>query len=433
MSQRPEQAGPGRPARWRARRLTLTGLPALLAAGGVAPVIVHVAAPAALPRGVLCVGFAGCDSRGYDSYGYGAHWGRMYWRMYPGNNCTNYVAYVESTVYHVRRPRFLLGDGGSWAATASAHGVPVNHRPSVGAVAQWGYGVVGSGHVAVVEKVGPRGSYILVSQDGMSTASDGYDWVKIVRGRAGQFEPWPSAFIHFAIPPRAALGYYSARARRAYFRYSQTYGPVTGSARLGSPGTVPLAGDWRGNGLDGVGYYDRRLGTFRLLRVRRGRHPDVTFRFGPAWMLPLVGDWTGIGRDGIGYYDPRTGRFAVRESLTTGRPDRSFVFGPPGMVPLAGDWSGDGRSGVGYYDPESGRVSLRLALSAGRPWRTFWIPRHMIPIVGNWLGGRRDYVGYYNKWTGTFYLRRGLTSRPAGLAVRFGPRVMFPLVGDWLS
>ena len=29
--------------------------------------------------------------------------------MTPGNECTNYVAYVESTVYGARTPRYLLG------------------------------------------------------------------------------------------------------------------------------------------------------------------------------------------------------------------------------------------------------------------------------------------------------------------------------------
>ena len=170
--------------------------------------------------------------------------------MSPGDQCTNYAAYVESAVYHVREPRFLLGNGGQWAATAAAHGVLVNHTPSVGAVAEWNGGTFGIGpvgHVGVVEAVGPHGSYIIVSQQHMGGVRDDYEWTLIKAHRpANEWQPWPSHFIHFPIPRRTALGYFNPRSARFGLRYSLTAGPAGRTGHLGFPGVVPLVGDWRG-------------------------------------------------------------------------------------------------------------------------------------------------------------------------------------------
>jgi surface antigen len=121
----------------------------------------------------------------------------MWWAMYPGDNCTNYVAYVESHVYGVATPHSLLGDGGDWGYNAAAQGVPVNATPTVGSVAVWDMGSgIPQGHVAIVQAVGPRDRYIVVSQSGMGEDADGFDWQRVDRS-GGSWEPWPSSFIHF--------------------------------------------------------------------------------------------------------------------------------------------------------------------------------------------------------------------------------------------
>src|SRR5271166_5353677 len=167
------------------RRLTATSVPALMALTGAFPMIIHGTAARtaySLPSRVLCTGWYRCPARGFASYGYATRGSRSYWRMSAGDECTNYAAYVESTVYQAPEPAYLLGNGGQWAASAAAHGVLVNNKPSVGAVAEWdsdAFGMGGFGHVAVVEAVGPRGKYIVISQQHISTDLNGYDWTLI--------------------------------------------------------------------------------------------------------------------------------------------------------------------------------------------------------------------------------------------------------------
>jgi len=149
--------------------------------------------------GELCSGYTACSTDGFTTNGYPANANTSWWRMYPGDNCTNYVAYVESQMFGVTEPTYLLGNAYQWAGNASANEVPVNDTPSVGAVAYWGSGTVGMehyGHVAIVQAVGPNGSYIDVSQSGMGESDNGYDWQRIYADSTS-WEPWPDSFIHF--------------------------------------------------------------------------------------------------------------------------------------------------------------------------------------------------------------------------------------------
>jgi surface antigen len=173
------------------------------ASQGGAYSVSHVAAYPAASRAsvVICSGYSGCAASGHSDHGYPGHSGASFWRMTAGNECTNYVAYVEARVFHARRPRYLLGNGGQWASAAAEHGVVVNHVPSVGAVAEWNGGAPGmgpEGHVAVVEKVGPRGRYILISQQHIGSDRNGYDWTRINAGfPSAEWQEWPDHFLHF--------------------------------------------------------------------------------------------------------------------------------------------------------------------------------------------------------------------------------------------
>jgi surface antigen len=366
-------------------------VPALLISAVLAPQAAPTPAATAVPSRILCSGYQACARQGYSSYGYPRHARISYWRMFAGNECTNYAAYVEATVYRAPAPQYLLGNAGSWAATAAAHGVRVNHVPSVGAVAEWdggAYGVGPDGHVAVVEKVGPRNRYILISQQNISSDANGYDWTRINAGYpADSWEEWPSHFIHFRIRTR-----------------------------------------------DTVGYYDRRHGTFALRDSLSFGPAAVTFRLGPRGMVPLAGDWTGNGRDSVGYYNPRNGSFHLRTTAGRRAASYSFTFGPPGMIPIAGNWTGRRRDSVGYYNRRTARFTLRVGRGARPGGQSFAFgPPGMIPVVGSWNGGTRSEVGYYNRRTGTFVLRNGLARGRTGYAFRFGPGGMRPLAGDWLG
>ena len=82
--------------------------------------------------------------------------------------CTSYVAWKINKDHGTTSPPYFFtnlmlggrfGDAGHWAANAAALGFTVDSNPSVGAIAHWANGELGSlGHVAYVEAVNADGS-----------------------------------------------------------------------------------------------------------------------------------------------------------------------------------------------------------------------------------------------------------------------------------
>ena len=138
----------------------------------------------------LCSGWIGCPAAGYGDGGYGKASGTMYWKMYTGHNCTNYVAYrlIQSGMPDVR-PWSGSGNASNWGVAMASI---TDQTPTVGSVAWYKPGVspAGSnGHVAYVEQV-ISDTEIIVSEDYWG---GNFHWRRITKVGGG----WPSGFIHF--------------------------------------------------------------------------------------------------------------------------------------------------------------------------------------------------------------------------------------------
>jgi surface antigen len=188
---------------------------------------------------------------GYTDHGYGANNGTSYWGQDTGHNCTNYVAYVETT-NGVPRPSFFLGNANEWWSEASGQIPESTTTPVPGSVAWWnaGQGGAGSdGHVAYVEAVsGSPGSYtITISED--SFPSGPFDWATITQGDSR----WPGGFIYFdnlsppvvqtsSVPPTMVGDPYSAQLGAtggvAPYTWSVTGGSLPSGLTLTSGGVV---------------------------------------------------------------------------------------------------------------------------------------------------------------------------------------------------
>lgn len=161
----------------------------LLVLAGIAG---RVDAPVTRSAGVtdLCSGWSGCNSAGYSDAGYGAVSGRMYWNMYAGHNCTNYVAYrMIKAGMPATRPWVGGGNASEWGLHMSEI---TDQVPEVGSVAWWGRYSNGSGsagHVGYVEKV-VSANEIIISMDSWGGT---FHWRRITKD-SGR---WPTGFIHF--------------------------------------------------------------------------------------------------------------------------------------------------------------------------------------------------------------------------------------------
>ena len=138
----------------------------------------------------LCSGYQGCEAAGYGNAGYRQASSTMYWRMYAGHNCTNYVAYrlIQSGMPNVR-PWTGSGNASNWGVAMA--GI-TDQVPTVGSVAWYKPHVTpagSAGHVAYVEQV-ISDTEIVVSEDYWG---GNFHWRRITKSGGG----WPSGFIHF--------------------------------------------------------------------------------------------------------------------------------------------------------------------------------------------------------------------------------------------
>ncbi len=173
------------------RLLTLRRAATILVIGALLPAAVPYGVPTATASSAyLCTGYKSCNQAGLTDYGYGAKSAEMYWRMYGGHNCTNYVAY--------RMMKAGMSSERPWSGTGMAYNWGYAMKditdkvPAVGAVAWWDRGVSGagsSGHLAVVEQV-VSDTEIIISEDSWS---GDFHWRRIIKDGT----TWPTGFIHF--------------------------------------------------------------------------------------------------------------------------------------------------------------------------------------------------------------------------------------------
>ncbi len=180
-------------------------------AGAVAPALATGSKAGALDRdgrepsavfkrsSYLCMGYQACRDAGMGNAGYASNNRTMYWRMYAGHNCTNYVAYrmVKSGLPN-ERPWSGGGNATYWGTSMPRI---TDDTPRVGAVAWWkaNTGPAGSsGHVAYVERV-ISADEIVISQD--SWGGD-FSWAVVTRSSGN----WPSGFVHFNDKPLVNTG-----------------------------------------------------------------------------------------------------------------------------------------------------------------------------------------------------------------------------------
>jgi len=139
------------------------------------------------------------------------------------------------------------------------------------------------------------------------------------------------------------------------FKLSNTLPPgaPTINVTFGDPRGFPVVGDFTGDGYDDVAVYRNGLWQVRIEAGGIGSGgavsaSDVTFGAG-SWpsTIPVAGDWNGDGVDGIGTFTMGTGQWVLRQ--TTGGADLPAFTYNPGLspYPVVGDWDADGDDTVG--------------------------------------------------------------------------------------
>lgn len=194
-----------------------------------------------------------------------------------------------------------------------------------------------------------------------------------------------------------------------YLRDSLTTGVATSTFDYGRSGDLPVMGDWDGNGSDTVGvarftespggsltytWYLRNSNSGGSATVASFVYGDVRFvAVDQLGTIPVVGDWNGDGVDTVGVmlYDFEVDGpiwWLLRNSNTAGPPDIVISYGRGRDTPVVGDWDGNGSDTVGVFrrpkswllrnSNTSGVAQISFAYGSGQFLE--------LPVVGDWDG-----------------------------------------------
>lgn len=166
--------------------------------------------------------------------------------------------------------------------------------------------------------------------------------------------------------------------------------------------------------------------------------------------VPLLGDWDGDGTFSPGIADAspasNPGQWVFRAINTNGTTAAGFprAFGSTSSKPLVGDWDGDGTFSPGLAEPGPASnphewvfraINLNGTAAAGFP-RAFGL-KTTTPLVGDWDGDRKFSPGIAEPGPSTNpnqWVFRAINTNGAGAAGfprAYGAKTTTPLVGDW--
>ncbi|MCW5979980.1 MAG: hypothetical protein KIT09_18000 [Bryobacteraceae bacterium] len=209
-------------------------------------------------------------------------------------------------------------------------------------------------------------------------------------------------------------------------------------ASFGWAGTMPVLGDWNGDGktqigvfLDGAWYLD-----YNGNGAWNGTTTDRAYGFGWPGVTAVVGDWNGDGKTKVGVFKDGWWHLDMNgNGVWEANVDRASMFGWPGVTPVVGDWNGDGKTQIGVFHEGAWYLDYNGngnwdGTGSDRAYGFGWAG--VTAVVGDWSGDGKTKVGVFKD--GWWYLdMNGNGAWEAGVDRQslFGWAGVTAVVGDW--
>jgi hypothetical protein len=163
------------------------------------------------------------------------------------------------------------------------------------------------------------------------------------------------------------IGVYRSSATTWYLRNGNGAGDADYTVTWGLTGAQPLTGDFNGDGHTDIGVVRGGVVFLKYFPFAGGSH-DVAYALGATGDRYVAGDWDGDGVATVGYVHGTT--WHLRNCNTAACPETVFDYGAAGDRYTAGDWNGDGVTTPASITPEN-QWKLRSTNTAGPPDVTF--------------------------------------------------------------
>ena len=204
----------------------------------------------------------------------------------------------------------------------------------------------------------------------------------------------------------------------------------------GSPGDIPVDGDWNGDGFRDLGVFSN--GTWFIDRNGDTAFDPATEIQGwgaPGW-IPVTGDWNGDGKTDVGVVDPSTSTWFLDLNGDFAFDPATEIrgWGSPGDTPVVGDWDGDGDDDIGVFSGGTwfidfnGDGGFQLATD-----QRGWGVAGWIPVVGDWDGDGADEIGAIEPTSMAWFrdVNGDFLFDPATELIGWGSPGDTPVVADW--
>ncbi|MDF3128820.1 VCBS repeat-containing protein [Kiritimatiellaeota bacterium B1221] len=202
--------------------------------------------------------------------------------------------------------------------------------------------------------------------------------------------------------------------------------------------TIPVPGDYDGDGIDDVVVYQPSSGEWFIYPM--SNEGPLFLQWGDASMIPVPGDYDGDGAFDLALYQQTTGQWYIR-SLNDGPPITfGQNWGDAGMDPVSGDFNGDGVYDLAVYQRQTGNWYIRSlgAIGPGNPPITFgqnWGDAGMAPVSGDFNGDGVYDLAVYQRQSGNWFIRSlgpiGPSNPPITFGQNWGGPDMDPVSGDY--
>ncbi|MDR3638959.1 MAG: proprotein convertase P-domain-containing protein [Isosphaeraceae bacterium] len=192
---------------------------------------------------------------------------------------------------------------------------------------------------------------------------------------------------------------------------------------------VPFTGDFNGDGIADLAYYEPSDSTWTIelsqgTTVASGNIKTIHLNAN-ANAIPIVGDFDGDGVTDVGVYEPGTGSSPstwIIDESTGGL--QTFTFGQAGDQPVPGNYDGTGKDELAVYRPSTGQFLIAGAGGTANPTIVAIGAPNEVPVPGNYdnqyyfnnhVAERTD-VAVYNPSTGAYtigqWVGTGVTVTP---------------------
>jgi len=215
------------------------------------------------------------------------------------------------------------------------------------------------------------------------------------------------------------LGAYRALGGRWIIWLSTSAYKVPIDVTLGGLGQKPVVGDYNGDGISDVAVYNQSIGTWSIIKSGVGL---TNIQFGWSAANPVPADYDGDGKTDLAVYHPAAGMWYIMQS-TLGY--RTNQFGWSAVNPYPADYDGDGKADIAGYYPALGEWYIMQSTLGYRTLQYGWSAS--LPVPADYDGDNKADIAVYDPAAGNWHIvKSSNTNNPVTVQWGGGSAIAIP-------